>query len=104
MDGILVQSPLPAGLDEDRATERIRPDKDVDGFHPENIGNLLCGRPCLKACTPKGIMRLLKESGTETEGKTAVVVGRSRIVGKPQAAMLLEANATVTVCHSVHVT
>ena len=100
VDGILIQSPLPKGFDEPAAVSRIRPDKDVDGFHAMNAGSLMIGRPCLKACTPKGVIRLLKESGTEIAGKHAVVVGRSNIVGKPQALMLLEENATVTVCHS----
>lgn len=100
IDGILVQMPLPAHLDEERVIERISPAKDVDGFHPENMGKLLRGLPALKACTPWGVIELLDEYGIDIEGKHAVVIGRSNIVGKPQAVMLLERNATVTVCHS----
>lgn len=100
IDGILVQMPLPAHLDEERVIERISPAKDVDGFHPENMGKLLRGLPALKACTPWGVIELLDEYGINIEGKHAVVIGRSNIVGKPQAVMLLERNATVTVCHS----
>jgi len=98
--GILVQMPLPAGLDEEAVVERISPAKDVDGFHPENLGLLLRGRPAIQSCTPAGVMRLLDEYGIDPEGKHAVVVGRSTIVGKPQAILLLARNATVTICHS----
>lgn len=100
VDGILIQSPLPAGFDERAFVEAIEPSKDVDGFHAVNAGNLMIGRPCLRACTPKGVIRLLQASDVKMEGRHAVVVGRSTIVGKPQALMLLEQNATVTVCHS----
>jgi methylenetetrahydrofolate dehydrogenase (NADP+)/methenyltetrahydrofolate cyclohydrolase len=101
--GMLLQLPLPAGvaLDQVRALqERIHPDKDVDGLHPLNVGRLLAGAPCLPACTPAGCMRLLAEAGVSPAGKRAVVIGRSAIVGKPMALLLLEANATVTICHS----
>lgn len=98
--GILVQMPLPAHLDEEQVIERINPAKDVDGFHPENLGRLVRGVKAPRACTPWGIMRLLDQYGIDPSGKNAVVVGRSTIVGKPQALMLLERNATVTVCHS----
>jgi len=100
VDGILLQSPLPAHLDEPAFMAAIDPGKDVDGFHAVNVGSLMIGKPCFRACTPKGVIRLLKYSGVEIAGKHAVVVGRSNIVGKPQAIMLLEENATVTVCHS----
>ena len=100
IDGILVQLPLPAHLDEDAVIGAIDPAKDVDGFHPMNAGNLLIGRPGFLPCTPAGIMDLLEEYGIETAGKRAVVVGRSNIVGKPMALLLLRGNATVTVCHS----
>ena len=99
IDGILVQL-LPAHLDEDAVIAAIDPAKDVDGFHPMNAGNLLIGRPGFLPCTPAGIMDLLEEYGIETAGKRAVVVGRSNIVGKPMALLLLRGNATVTVCHS----
>jgi methylenetetrahydrofolate dehydrogenase (NADP+)/methenyltetrahydrofolate cyclohydrolase len=99
--GILVQLPLPAPLDEEQVVTRIDPRKDVDGFHPENLGALVRGdRSASRACTPWGVMRLLDEYGIDPEGKSAVVIGRSTIVGKPQALMLLERNATVTICHS----
>ncbi len=98
--GILVQLPLPKGLNEDRALALISPNKDVDGFHDINMGRLVRGVDCIKACTPKGAMHMLKEAGISLEGKEAVVVGRSNIVGKPMALLLLEQNATVTVCHS----
>ena len=99
-DGLLVQLPLPKGIDEKRVLSEVSPKKDVDGFHAVNAGNLLLGNPCLSACTPKGIMELIKSTGESVEGKHAVVIGRSNIVGKPVALMLLAANATVTVCHS----
>ncbi|WP_338866906.1 bifunctional methylenetetrahydrofolate dehydrogenase/methenyltetrahydrofolate cyclohydrolase FolD [Myxococcus stipitatus] len=98
--GILVQLPLPRHLDAEAIISAVRPEKDVDGFHPLNAGNLLLGRPATRACTPLGVMRLLEEVGCEPAGKRAVVVGRSNIVGKPMALMLLQRNATVTLCHS----
>jgi len=98
--GILVQLPLPKHLDEEQVIARIAPAKDVDGFHPENLGRLVRGLPAPRACTPWGVMRLLDQYGIDIEGKHAVVVGRSNIVGKPQALMMLERNATVTICHS----
>ncbi len=98
--GILVQLPLPARLDEDAVIERINPDKDVDGFHPYNMGRLVAGSPALVPCTPLGIIRLIESTGINIEGKNAVVVGRSNIVGKPAAILLLQKNATVTICHS----
>lgn len=98
--GILVQLPLPAHLDSERALALIRPEKDVDGFHDINMGRLLRGTDGVIACTPKGIMCLLKSAGISLAGKEAVVVGRSNIVGKPMAVLLLQQNATVTVCHS----
>ena len=100
VDGILVQSPLPAGLDFKQVLERIDPAKDVDGFHPLNVGRLVAGQPGLVACTPAGVMELLDSTGIELEGADAVVVGRSDIVGKPVALLLLHRSATVTVCHS----
>jgi methylenetetrahydrofolate dehydrogenase (NADP+)/methenyltetrahydrofolate cyclohydrolase len=98
--GILVQLPLPSHIDEQRILEAINPSKDVDGFHPLNMGKFLIGLPCFKPCTPAGIMALIDQAGFEIAGKHAVVVGRSKIVGKPAAIMLLERNATVTICHS----
>lgn len=100
VDGILVQLPLPAHLDEEAILARISASKDVDGLHPSNLGSLVRGLPAPRACTPWGVMKLLDRYGIEVAGKRAVVVGRSSIVGKPMALMLLEANATVTVCHS----
>jgi methylenetetrahydrofolate dehydrogenase (NADP+)/methenyltetrahydrofolate cyclohydrolase len=100
VDAILVQLPLPSHLDETRAIEAIDPAKDVDGFHPVNAGRLYLGRPTLVPGTPLGIMRLLAEYGIEPRGLHAVVVGRSSIVGKPIAHLLLQASATVTLCHS----
>jgi methylenetetrahydrofolate dehydrogenase (NADP+)/methenyltetrahydrofolate cyclohydrolase len=100
VDGILVQAPLPAGLDFKQVLERIDPAKDVDGFHPLNVGRLVAGRPGLVACTPAGVMELLDSTGVQLEGADAVVVGRSDIVGKPVALLLLHRSATVTVCHS----
>lgn len=99
-DGILVQLPLPPHLDVQAITEFIEVDKDVDGFHPTNVGRLSQGRECLAPCTPAGIIEILKRSGIEIEGRNAVIVGRSNIVGKPLAAMMINENATVTVCHS----
>lgn len=98
--GILVQLPLPSQIDSDRVISSIVPEKDVDGFHPSNIGRLATGLPCISPCTPKGIIYLLEEYGIEMEGKNAVIIGRSNIVGKPIAHMLMDRNATVTICHS----
>ncbi|MCH5340715.1 MAG: bifunctional methylenetetrahydrofolate dehydrogenase/methenyltetrahydrofolate cyclohydrolase FolD [Acetatifactor sp.] len=98
--GILVQLPLPDHIDEDKVLLAISPEKDVDGFHPENVGNLSIGRPGFVSCTPAGVIQLLKRSGIEIEGKECVVLGRSNIVGKPMAMLLLRENGTVTVCHS----
>lgn len=100
IDGILLQLPLPRGLDSQRCLDLISPSKDVDGFHPVNMGRLALGLPCLRSCTPAGIMTLLERHGIDAAGKKAVVIGRSNIVGKPLALMLLQKNATVTVCHS----
>lgn len=99
-DGILVQLPLPKHIDEKKITNAISPKKDVDGFHPVNVGNMLIGDECFLPCTPHGIIELLKRYGVEIDGKKAVVVGRSNIVGKPMAMLLLRENATVTICHS----
>ena len=98
--GILVQDPLPKGLDSEIVFKRIKPAKDVDGFHPENTGRLWIGQEALVPCTPAGVMVMLEKLGVDCNGKHAVVVGRSNIVGKPMAALLLKANATVTICHS----
>ncbi|MDY0088646.1 MAG: bifunctional methylenetetrahydrofolate dehydrogenase/methenyltetrahydrofolate cyclohydrolase FolD [Coriobacteriia bacterium] len=98
--GILVQMPLPSQLDSEEAIARISPEKDVDGFHPVNLGRLVRGLEGPRACTPWGVMRMLRHYGVELAGARAVVIGRSTIVGKPMALMLLEQNATVTVCHS----
>lgn len=98
--GILVQLPLPAHINERKVLESIDPAKDVDGFHPITIGRLVTGEACLKACTPAGIIALIDSTGIDFKGKNAVVVGRSNIVGKPVAIMLLERHATVTMCHS----
>ena len=100
IDGILVQLPLPKHIDADAVISTIDPMKDVDGFHPVSVGNLMIGRPCLKSCTPAGIMELIRRSGQDLTGKQAVVVGRSNIVGKPVSLLLLEKHATVTICHS----
>jgi methylenetetrahydrofolate dehydrogenase (NADP+) / methenyltetrahydrofolate cyclohydrolase len=100
VDGILLQLPLPDHLDSEEFLDRIRPDKDVDGFHPVNVGRLVQNRPAPRPCTPAGVMELLKREGIELKGKRAVVVGRSEIVGKPMAMLLLHEHATVTVCHS----
>lgn len=99
VDGILVQLPLPAQVDSRRVLEAIDPTKDVDGFHPVNVGRLHTGQECLTPCTPSGVMEILRLSGIPVDGKEAVVVGRSDIVGKPMSAMLLRADATVTTCH-----
>lgn len=98
--GILVQLPLPPHMREEAVIEAVSPDKDVDGFHPYNTGRLLAGNPVFVPCTPMGIMALLESTGLAVEGSDAVVVGRSNIVGKPAALLLLQKNATVTVCHS----
>lgn len=104
VDGFIVQLPLPGHIDEQKVTEAIDPDKDVDGFHPVNVGKLSIGLPCFKSATPAGIMDLLERYHIETRGKHAVVLGRSNIVGKPVAMMLMQktvpGNCTVTVCHS----
>lgn len=100
VNGILCQLPLPKHLDEEAVINTILPDKDVDCFHPENVGKLHIGNGLLKPCTPAGVMEMLKYAGVEIEGKNCVVVGRSNIVGKPMGALLLEANGTVTTCHS----
>lgn len=100
IDGILVQLPLPPQVDADAVLLAIDPAKDVDGFHPENLGRLVIGEPRFVACTPLGCMKLLESAGTELSGARALVVGRSTIVGKPMAQLLLAANATVTVAHS----
>jgi methylenetetrahydrofolate dehydrogenase (NADP+)/methenyltetrahydrofolate cyclohydrolase len=100
VDGILVQLPLPPQVDTKRVLEAVDPSKDVDGFHPTNLGKLVSGRPGLVACTPAGSMEILRRSGISLEGANAVVVGRSDIVGKPMALLLMHANATVTICHS----
>lgn len=98
--GILLQLPLPKHLDADRIVSRINYHKDVDGFTPENVARLANGKPWLVPCTPLGIMRLLEKYGIEIQGKHCVVIGRSQIVGKPMASLLLRANGTVTICHS----
>jgi len=100
VDGILVQLPLPKQIDSKKVIEAIDPAKDVDGFHPINVGLLHLGRPALVPCTPAGILRLIASTGNSIAGARAVVIGRSDIVGKPVAALLLQQNATVTICHS----
>jgi methylenetetrahydrofolate dehydrogenase (NADP+)/methenyltetrahydrofolate cyclohydrolase len=100
IDGILVQMPLPPQCDSRRVLLAVDPVKDVDGFHPCNVGNLVAGNPGPRACTPAGIMELLRRNGIDPAGKRAVVVGRSDIVGKPMALLLLHVHATVTICHS----
>jgi methylenetetrahydrofolate dehydrogenase (NADP+) / methenyltetrahydrofolate cyclohydrolase len=100
VDGILIQLPLPAGLDAREILPLVDPRKDVDGIHPDNLGHLVMGEPRFVACTPFGIMKLIEESGLALPGIDAVVVGRSSMVGKPTAALLTNANATVTLCHS----
>jgi len=100
IDGILLQLPLPERLDSEEFLDRILPEKDVDGFHPVNVGKLVQNRPAPRPCTPAGVMELLRREGVEIKGKRAVVVGRSDIVGKPMAMLLLHEHATVTVCHS----
>jgi methylenetetrahydrofolate dehydrogenase (NADP+)/methenyltetrahydrofolate cyclohydrolase len=98
--GILVQLPLPKHIDTDKVLEAISPAKDVDGFHPYNVGRLVVGKPLFQPCTPYGVMKMLQEEGVDLSGKEVVVVGRSNIVGKPVALMCLQQNATVTICHS----
>ncbi len=98
--GILVQLPLPRQVDAQRVLDAVRPEKDVDGLHPENVGRLVQKRPRFVPCTPAGIMEMLRRSGVEVAGRRAVVLGRSEIVGKPMALLLMHADATVTVCHS----
>lgn len=98
--GILVQLPLPKQINTEKVLEAISPDKDVDGFHPYNVGRLMVGKPTFQPCTPYGVMVMLKEIGLDLTGKNVVVVGRSNIVGKPIAMMCLQQHATVTVCHS----
>ena len=100
IDGILVQLPLPRHLDEKAVLLAIRPDKDVDCFHPFNVGQLMIGEEGFKPCTPYGVMRMLEEYGIDPAGKHCVIVGRSNIVGKPQAMLMVQKNATVTICHT----
>lgn len=100
VDGILVQLPLPPQIDAKKILEAVDPAKDVDGFHPLNVGRLVAGRPNLVACTPLGVMEILRRSEIQIEGANATVLGRSDIVGKPMALLLMHANATVTICHS----
>ena len=100
IDGILCQLPLPAGYDEQQVLLAIDPDKDVDGFHPVNVGRLSTGQKCFLPCTPAGVMEMLKECGIDPKGKDCVVVGRSNIVGKPMAMLLLAAHGTVTVSYT----
>lgn len=100
VNGILVQLPLPAHMDEDKVIRTISPQKDVDGFHPQSVGTLSIGQPGFVSCTPAGVIQLLKRTGVEIDGKECVIVGRSNIVGKPMALLMLRENATVTVCHS----
>ena len=100
IDGILIQLPLPAHVDAKLLLDSVMPEKDVDGFHPVNAGRLQAGRPALAPCTPAGVVQILKRSGIAISGQHAVVVGRSDIVGKPAAMLLLHENATVTICHS----
>ncbi|HML16101.1 MAG TPA: bifunctional methylenetetrahydrofolate dehydrogenase/methenyltetrahydrofolate cyclohydrolase FolD [Bryobacteraceae bacterium] len=100
IDAILVQMPLPKQVDSRRVLEAVAPEKDADGFHPINVGHLVAGRPAPRACTPAGVIEMLKHYGIPMDGRKAVVLGRSDIVGKPMALMLLHENATVTICHS----
>lgn len=100
VNGILVQLPLPAHIEEEKILNTIHPNKDVDGFHPQNVGALCIGKPGFVSCTPAGIIQLLKRSGVEISGKECVVIGRSNIVGKPMAMLLIRENGTVTVAHS----
>ena len=100
INGILVQLPLPKHINSEKVLEAISPDKDVDGFHPYNVGRLMVGKPTFQPCTPYGVMIMMKEIGLDLTGKNVVVVGRSNIVGKPVAMMCLQQHATVTICHS----
>lgn len=100
INGILLQSPIPDGLDINEAFRKISPEKDVDGFHPVNVGKLVLGQDTFVSCTPYGIMRMFEAYNIDLEGKNAVVIGRSNIVGKPMSHCLLNKNATVTICHS----
>ena len=100
INGILLQSPVPKHIDINKAFRKISPQKDVDGFNPENVGNLVIGEDTFVSCTPYGIMKILEEYNIEIEGKNAVILGRSNIVGKPMAQCLLNKNATITICHS----
>jgi len=100
INGILVQLPLPKHIDEETIINAISPIKDVDAFHPSNVGKIMIGNYDFLPCTPAGVMELIKESGIDVSGKECVIVGRSNIVGKPQAMLLLHANGTVTICHS----
>ena len=100
VNGILVQLPLPKHIDENAVINAIRPDKDVDAFHPANVGHIMIGDFSFLPCTPAGVMEMLAQTGIETDGKNCVVIGRSNIVGKPMAMLLLHKNATVTICHS----
>ncbi len=100
INGILCQLPVPAHMDEDKIIRAIAPEKDVDGFHAQNVGALVIGQKGFVSCTPAGIIQLLKRSGVEIAGKNCVIIGRSNIVGKPMALLMLRENATVTVCHS----
>lgn len=100
VNGILVQLPLPAHIDEKSVINAISPEKDVDAFHPENVGKIMIGEYSFLPCTPAGVMRLIESTGVDISGKKCVVVGRSNIVGKPQAMLLLQKNGTVTICHS----
>ena len=100
IDGILLQLPVPEHLDEQALLHAIRPDKDVDCFHPYNVGQLMIGEKGFLPCTPAGVMRMLQEYGIDPAGKRCVIIGRSNIVGKPQALLMLRENATVTICHS----
>lgn len=100
VNGILVQLPLPGHIDEDTVIKTISPQKDVDGFHPQSVGALSIGQKGFVSCTPAGVIELLKRSGIEMEGKECVIIGRSNIVGKPMALLMLRENATVTICHS----
>ncbi len=98
--GILVQLPLPRHINEEKVIEAIHPEKDVDGLHPANMGQLLLGKPRFIPCTPYGCLKMIESTGYEIEGKHAVIVGRSKLIGKPMSALLLSGNATVTICHS----
>lgn len=100
VDGILVQLPLPKHLDEAKVIRRINSKKDVDAFHPFNVGELMIGNPIFAPCTPAGVMELIKDAGLEVAGKNCVIIGRSNIVGKPMAMLMLHDNATITICHS----